>query len=596
MNQDNHFSTRNEDTRLALANLLPIERCGLDGIKPIDPIRLPCGHVYCRVCVQDIATTASLIDQEPPICKVCGQPFQTGTPRFHEVRQRNGLNTETASTHPDTDRLLEGLREDEAPTHIKPDTLGAKTQELLLGGTGPNLPWVSPTQQVQQLLDEYTRNPFTQMGQTWPRSGTVAPGDIFSPPFQSIVPGIETTQRPQPGGDTLRDGVPYTSQNAIPQDPTAQQVPTTFTDQEHGGGEGVQQKDFDFNDLFDFGYGQAALEPMDSNGFWDFEGQELIQPDQAGNLEGAASVNNGVHDMTASGFDFGQQNMLAQQQAFDFGSMPHQLASWPGYTMNPQDMFQQHPSMGFAGSGQMPDFDAGAGFWNSAPTPAFDAGAQETVWSYDPQIQTNITGQPGHFQSPAAMPAPEPSIGSGHNQAEAPSPASIAVSTPNFSDCRPGEDVPVPQSTDLGPQGITPFSSSTNILTSPPLAHLEHRRPLRPLLPNLPSPAPHIPSPRAPAPRAHLAERDMSVFAGERFCFKGHLPNQAAMEKAVLDNGGLLTGGGFRHTKYGVVGPGWTPTASWKKNVILVVDEEGFWELIRKRRGERAEEMAREGG
>jgi hypothetical protein len=62
------------------------------------------------------------------------------------------------------------------------------------------------------------------------------------------------------------------------------------------------------------------------------------------------------------------------------------------------------------------------------------------------------------------------------------------------------------------------------------------------------------------------------------------------MEQAVRANGGVITNGGFKHTTYGVVGPGWKITASWKVNGIKVIDEVGFWEVLDEKRQAREAE------
>jgi hypothetical protein len=82
-------------------------------------------------------------------------------------------------------------------------------------------------------------------------------------------------------------------------------------------------------------------------------------------------------------------------------------------------------------------------------------------------------------------------------------------------------------------------------------------------------------------------QRDMSVFGGERFCFKGVFRDRAAMEAAVSANGGIVTGGAYKHTSYGVLGQGWKPTASWIRNDVQVVDEDEFWQLLEGKRQER---------
>lgn len=65
------------------------------------------------------------------------------------------------------------------------------------------------------------------------------------------------------------------------------------------------------------------------------------------------------------------------------------------------------------------------------------------------------------------------------------------------------------------------------------------------------------------------------------------MSHQAAMEEAIKANGGIVTKGGFKHTTYGVVGPGWRVTPSWKKNGVQVLDEGGFWELLERKKWER---------
>ncbi|KIW08333.1 uncharacterized protein PV09_01250 [Verruconis gallopava] len=89
--------------------------------------------------------------------------------------------------------------------------------------------------------------------------------------------------------------------------------------------------------------------------------------------------------------------------------------------------------------------------------------------------------------------------------------------------------------------------------------------------------------------------RDLSVLAGERFCFKGKLRDQISMENAVRENGGNVTGGGYKHTTYGVVGSGWKVTSSWKVNKVRVLSEEEFWELLesKKRESQAAREAAK---
>jgi NAD-dependent DNA ligase len=82
-----------------------------------------------------------------------------------------------------------------------------------------------------------------------------------------------------------------------------------------------------------------------------------------------------------------------------------------------------------------------------------------------------------------------------------------------------------------------------------------------------------VPPPQAPI-------RDISILAGERFCFKGVLKHEDEMKAAVLANGGAVTGGGFKHTTYGVVGGKWKPTRSWETNGIVMLSEDGFWELL----------------
>ena len=130
----------------------------------------------------------------------------------------------------------------------------------------------------------------------------------------------------------------------------------------------------------------------------------------------------------------------------------------------------------------------------------------------------------------------------------------------------------------------TPGPSNDGFLMQPQ-PHKQVKLPTLAMVTPQPSP---LPVPRATSQSQSLASyRDISILAGERFCFKGVLQNQQVMEDAVRANGGIVTGGGFKHTTYGVVGAGWKVTQSWVKNEVKILDEAGFWTLLERKRRER---------
>lgn len=410
MNQANQYSTHDTSTRRVLAQLAPAERCGLDGRTPDIPFHLPCGHVYCKVCAQDIAVTAQLVGQVP-VCKVCYQPFQVGLPTLEEVRGRNGKGTMGGFLFPDEDEVVGGV-----------EIIGAQARQTIINCGASTLPWVPPSQRVLQLLEEYTN-----------------PAKRSAIPATSVVSEQETMA-------------------------------------------------------------QSALWQQGMSGQGDRLGGDY-----------ASSGSNALGDMSFDEF-FDFENAGLDNDFLPFGGIGED-------PIDAQDPFQFDP----------PLFGLRA---TDAPT----------------------SSQPAQQQLSESMPT-----------------AQIAISPP------PHEiNVQAASSMPTYPE----FKYSTPNNPTPPPAPRSSLLPVPVLQPTTPSQSPPVHQDHT----AFTTQRDISILAGERFCFKGHLPNKAAMEQAVRANGGLITNGGFKHTTYGVVGPGWKITASWRANGIKVIDEAGFWEVLDERR------------
>jgi hypothetical protein len=161
MNEDHEFSKDDAYTRQALRQILPAQRCSLDGRPPHDPVWLPCGHIYCRLCIEDIIVTARLIGRTP-ICKTCGQEYGgpytrlpgAQIPPLDDIRARHGLRTGT------TTEFVHGG----AWAQVHPGTLGEDVKNLLEFTEVAGLPWVPPSETVGKLLTRYTRRQLADLG------------------------------------------------------------------------------------------------------------------------------------------------------------------------------------------------------------------------------------------------------------------------------------------------------------------------------------------------------------------------------------------------------------------------------------------------
>ena len=551
MNQENtgYRADIDADTyQRALDAIIPLERCGLDGVVPVNAVRLPCGHVYCKLCLQDIAITAALVNQEPPVCKTCGQPFQIGLPTLEEARERNRRNTDVAFGWPDEDRVPE----------LGVQTLGTRTQQALSMGPGSSLPWVPPSGRVKHLLEEYTREGRARAN-TWSAPSAIPLMDgphVPATPSPADQVGTHEVESSIPDAHH-EHGEPSTvheqqevedqsaQQDVVHFDAPAQSSATDGQQQMWCGTD--QQNPVGFVDLFDFGGQPLSMWQVDSE--WDFDFSQLPQD---------------FFDLEPGHVDpFADAMQPASLQKTE------QLSEWRGPDFNHNDFI----------SGMADDPYATLAAPAVAAAQIDQIGWQDTDFSYQDMIPSMAVATPtaptySPIEHPVLSPLPWSTT---YTQARAPT-QDIA---PAYAQAQ--HDSPA----FAAPSSQTP---TANPLTSPPP---QHPRRLRPLLPNLPT------TPSAAATPASYSSpggpRDMSVFSGDRFCFKGYLPNQSAMEEAVKANGGLISAGGFKHTKYGVTGGGWKPTDSWRRNGVEVLDEAGFWALLERRKEERVRQREEEG-